>query len=486
MILILYLALLGAACLTSFVNWRWGLYFMVLAGVLEDPVRKVTPGAPAYLTLTSVAVYLCTLAGMFSQIPDAVARFRAADRRIHSAIIVLLFALIPGGIISATYGAGSWLVTVVGVMSYGTAALSLALGYMHPANVTELRRFLGFYCLVTSIMMVGTPLEYSGVKDPWGLLGTSSLGTEWIRQQTGFTVNLIAGFYRSPDIMAWHAATLAMLSIGLALSGRGAISAIWYATATWGTVCTMISGRRKAFWMIPIFLCILSLLYVFHRGGKVRTLFFVAIATGAVAYMGYTAYQRLGRSDEVEQYYFGNISGMLQSSRNHSYGAILETYRQSGFFGKGLGVATPGTQHLIGSSKPVTWQEEGGSRILVEVGVIGMVAVIWLTIQCLRTALRIIMRCNRSTPEWSLIAGLFAMVLAHSIAFQVSHLVYGTPFVGILLPTLFGFVLAGRRMISPRESTQALRHVPSVQSPPEGVGPGRFLRRAPRLGARRR
>ena len=57
-------------------------------------------------------------------------------------------------------------------------------------------------------------MEYLGIAKGWAALGTVAMGHEWIQTSLyGTIVNMIAGFYRSPDVMGWHATALSMLSI---------------------------------------------------------------------------------------------------------------------------------------------------------------------------------------------------------------------------------------------------------------------------------
>ena len=50
------------ACVAAYRNWRSGLLLCVVVGLLQDPVRKVTAGTPAYLTLTFLPICFAMLA----------------------------------------------------------------------------------------------------------------------------------------------------------------------------------------------------------------------------------------------------------------------------------------------------------------------------------------------------------------------------------------------------------------------------------------
>src|SRR5205814_3758281 len=113
--------------------------------------------------------------------------------------------------------------------------------------------FLGVYSVVTSIALIGVIFEYEGVH--WSALGLVAL-TEGsnLRLLTGLQLTLLAGFYRAADIMAWHAATLAMIGIAMSIRARHLRSAWpWMAVTAWGVLACFLSGRRKALYMLVVF-----------------------------------------------------------------------------------------------------------------------------------------------------------------------------------------------------------------------------------------
>ena len=183
---------------------------MILVAVLQDPVRKLVPGAPSYLVLASVPIWLSMLVGAWACEHNPWKRLRAQFPFLAGMIVVFLVTLIPAAYQSATYGAGSWQLTAVGLFAYLSGIGGLLTGYLFPQKAGDTGRLLAFYCIVTGIVLVGVPLQYLGVAGDWPVLGTERLGHEWLRYRPGYVVRMIAGFYRSPDIMGWHAALLVM------------------------------------------------------------------------------------------------------------------------------------------------------------------------------------------------------------------------------------------------------------------------------------
>ena len=58
MITIGFLAFVGLSATVALADWRRGWLLAIVVGVLQDPVRKLVPGAPVYLTFSIVGVYV--------------------------------------------------------------------------------------------------------------------------------------------------------------------------------------------------------------------------------------------------------------------------------------------------------------------------------------------------------------------------------------------------------------------------------------------
>src|SRR5205085_9234571 len=105
------------------------------------------------------------------------------------------------------------------------------------------------YAVFTSIALIGTPLEYFKVS--WNALGLVALPGGYIRHLPGLQIRILSGFYRAPDIMAWHASMLTIIGIIMALRAGALRKAYpWAVVAGWGFLNCIISGRRKAAYMV--------------------------------------------------------------------------------------------------------------------------------------------------------------------------------------------------------------------------------------------
>ena len=115
--------LFGAILLTSmaiaFTNWRHGWIAAVVCGVLQDPVRKLTPGTPAALTMSIVAVYAVILFAALASLQRNRVDFSKRFPNLYSVVtlflVMLVFAAMNG---LATFGLGAWQVPALGLLIY--------------------------------------------------------------------------------------------------------------------------------------------------------------------------------------------------------------------------------------------------------------------------------------------------------------------------------------------------------------------------------
>lgn len=89
----------------------------------------------------------------------------------------------------------------------------------------------------------------------------------WIRFSGNEVVDLIGGFYRSPDIMGLHAAQVAMFSLVLTIQARKGVSWGWILVAFFAGFCLLLSGRRKMLGMPLVFAAFFGF-FCYLRGMK--------------------------------------------------------------------------------------------------------------------------------------------------------------------------------------------------------------------------
>lgn len=474
MIVLLALSMSAALSLLTFARWRLCILTMTVMTVAQDPLRKLAPGAPGYFALLTAPILLAAVAGLVTSRRGWWTEFRRAQPAAARGFGYLALACIPAAMISATYGAGSWIYTLLGVASYGTVLMSMVLGFHLLRSESELRRVLAVYCLITVVMLSGGWLQYSGAFEGWRILGSDALGMNWIRYRDGYIVDLIGGFYRTPDVMGWHAAACTMLALLLGMTSRGWRRLMWLVVAIAAAGALLICGRRKMVFMLPLFvLAVLWMYYQSGRAGRIVSLVGLLLLplAGVLVFVDYLG----GEQSAFLRYYSEGSLETFDRIEDHGFGAVLGTLKQTGFFGGGLGFATPGA-HQLPIPHPRTWQESGPSRIMFELGVPGLVAFAALIGVLIAGAWRstqaVLRRRARSAPY---AVGMFGFFLCNAGSLVVSGQILGDPFIAAFIGLSLGMVLA-----FDVRSKRPLPDHRTLEYPVRGGLPGRPLTSLPR------
>ncbi len=436
---------LVAASVVAIIRWQWGLYALVLVAMVQDPVRKLTPGAPGYLVLATVPVWCAVMIGALRSGNLSWERFREDYPGFTRMLVFYAAGMIVPAVLSATYSPGSWQLTLLGIYTQFALIAGFIMGAFFPDAQGDVERLMAWYCVLAGIAMIGAPLERLGIGTASGLVGTSSLGANWMTQRTGVELQMISGLFRSPDVMGWHAATLIMFGTILAVRSAAWQRIGWAALAGWGGIALMFCARRKMIaMMLPYALIIALLLLVFKRARHVMPIMFCILVAGGV---WWHAYQRIGPDVELEEFYGTTLDEAAERMEQHGLEAVLDTIQQSGFWGHGLGMAAQGTHH-IKCERPRIWQESGPSMLAAEMGVPGLVLFSGVVV-FLGMAMWQALRVAAGTQAYFMYFGLVAIVVANGIAGIVSAQIFGDPFVGLFLPFLIGLCLSGSRLNVP-------------------------------------
>jgi hypothetical protein len=410
----LFYLLVAFVILMAFVNWRAALYMCIVLDILRDPIRKMDVSHSLLIAqsvnIVWAVITLIVVAKERSRIRDLMRRHR--QLRIPALLICL--AVLPGAAVSVVGYQNGWLLALLGAASYLAVIPGSILGYSFARHQKDISRFLGAYCLAKAIAFAGALLEYFDANVP----GLGGIGVKWIRYQGNSQFDLISGFYRSPDVLGLHAATVCVFAGVLGTTRRKGGQLPWYFVVLWAAVPLLLSGRRK---MIGIpFIFAISVLYLqlrymrrIQRSGW-YTLF---AAMGILCFFLLSG--SLGMGDIYRQYASTIVAEGSDKVRVAVYKSPFESLRQSGLLGRGLGTATQGSQHIMGRS--LTWQEDGGGRLFVELGLVGatllLIAGILVALRCKK----ILDRTPIRAPHFHLQIGLASVLVANAACFLVSH-----------------------------------------------------------------
>src|SRR5687768_8310939 len=379
MALALYLAFLGAACAYALIDWRRGWMLVIFCGVIQDPVRKLSAGAPVVVSFAVVGLYAAILFSARNELLGHLSEFARRFGNMYASILAFIFLLLVAAMNGIfTYGIAMWRVPLLSLFTYCIPLVAALFGYAWLQREEWLYRWFKLYTAVTSIALIGTLFEYMRVQSR--ILGMVAFEGDFIRHPPGIQIRLLSGIYRGPDVMAWHASMLACIGIAMTLrAGMSKLALVWGSVAAWGFFNCMIAGRRKAIYTVVVFCAIFVWRYARRlRSSQVLAFFAVLILLGGVV-------RQLAASEETSVYAAGAVATKLELAQRLEGGA-LATFEQFGLMGAGLGTATQGVYHLLGDSAVVGWQEGGLGKLAVEVGLPGIIAILvigWIVVRLL-------------------------------------------------------------------------------------------------------
>jgi hypothetical protein len=422
-------------------DWRRGIFAATLIGMIQDPVRKLVPGTPALLVLSSVPVWLMVYLGVLRHERGIFAAVRRAHPGLVTAARLFAISLAVPTVLAFRYGFAGWQLAVLGLFSYLSPLYGVLVGYAFARTSADARKLVVFYGTASACMLVGTGLEYLEVAPDWGALGTRALGAQWVRYIGGSAVVLFSGFFRSPDIMGWHAAALAIFALTVLLARRSAADRVWLVFAIEAACCLLVSGRRKMIIMPVVWAAVVALSLV--RAGRVGRLIAMAILAAVVSG---SVYYAAGELEVHESYYTYAGSAASEGQLRlvqETWTTVIATYNQVGALGQGIGSASQGARYLDVSAS--SWQESGPSKIMAELGVPGFVCGAVLALAVARALMRAARMALSSRDSPFLAVGLIGFVVANAACFTISHQVYSDAVILSLTSLMLGGVLGAHR-----------------------------------------
>jgi len=461
MALLIYMALLAGACLAAIRDWRRGWLLLPLFGILQDPVRKLTPGTPVVISFSVMALYVAVLIGarstLFAHLAELSRRFGAVYTAFLPVAFFLLVALVNG---LSTFGLQAWQVPALSLGLYVAPIPAIVVGYAFLQREEALYRFFRIYAALTSFALIGTIGEYFRIRLP--ILGIVGLPWDYIRHLGGLQIRLLSGIYRAPDIMSWHAAMLTAIALIMAIRA-GSRRPIWIGVAAWGFLNCVLSGRRKSVYFVLAFAAVF--VWRYFRRLQVRqlaALFLVVVTIGAIM-------QGLASDAATSVYTQGARASNLEIAYRLE-GGVRETFRQFGYMGAGLGAATQGTYHLAAGRRKVGWQEGGLGKLAVELGLPGLIAVAVFGMVLFRMLLRL--TSIGDVPGSSQLArvGLFSLFIANVVTFAASAQAYTDGVLALMTTFLTGCLLAtaalDERLVEQERAAAASTATPSAAAAP--------------------
>ena len=457
MITVIFGALLMLSVTVAMTDWRRGWLLAILCGVLQDPARKLTPGTPVVMTLSIIVVYVMVLVSAQSTLQ---AHAREFSRRFSSVkvsgALVFLFLILAAINGLATFGLENWKAPALAMLVYCAPIPAVLLGFAYLQSEEQMFHFFRFYAVLTSVAMIGTFLEYFNV--PWRVLGTVALSEFNLRYLPGLEIRMLSGFYRAPDIMGWHAATLTIIGIVMTLRARFVRAAWpWMLVTAWGFLNCLMSGRRKATYMVAVF----AAAFLFRYIRRLTTTQVMTIALAGLAL--FLVVHKVGQDEDASVYTRGTVTTTSEVLERLE-GGLVGTVEQFGLMGAGLGTATQGVYHVVTNQNLlIGWQEGGLGKLTMELGLPGLFAVALFAAAVFLFMLKLTGRPDVAGSSQFLRATLFGIVIADVVEFFVSAQAYSDACLTLLsaffLGCLFASALLDERLAN-SASAQVMPPVP--------------------------
>ena len=447
MIIYIFIGLIILSTIVAFTNWRNALFMLLVVGLLQDTVRKLTPGAPVLFVLSTLPIWCAIAINLFSSEKNSMTLFFRTYVTLVSSMRMFAIMMIPGAVVMLMRGLQLWKVVLLGAFGYLAPIFGIIVGFVFSLNMKQLVRLLTFYCFFVSLMLSGTVMEYMNIFPDWQAIGSGAMKMVWVKYVSyGHTIYMKSGFFRSPDIMGWHGSMMAMISLTLFFSKLSKIPRwTWLLFAVWGVICIVISGRYKMIAMPMIWAISFSIIiFLYHGIGRVVGLAIMGILV-IVGFNFASTMIGLGGSDYT---LYAKSSGSYSVNRvdSHAVSAVVTTYKQAGIWGNGLGSATQGARHA-GIKFKKGWQEGGLSKIMGELGVLGLFFFLLLFRRLFGSLILNFRRDPDNNSSFSdLRAGLLSIVAANGASFVVSSQVYSDLFVLSIISMCIGFILSGRAL----------------------------------------
>jgi hypothetical protein len=450
----------GCAAFLAFNSWPSTLMLCTLIAIVQDPMRKLTPGQPVYFVGLVGLVFAAGWVGAFgarvSLRPRAILRWA---ENIGAPFSMFVGVVILQAIHS--YGRfGSAVVTGIGLLSYlsGVPAVVFAYQYAVRFGVAGISRWMWMYVVIASITLVSVYLEFIGVG--WTTLG--QVGEGLIIFDVSRPLKAYAGFFRAAEIAAWHAMTigccLVMLLFGRRRSLPGLIGAIGLVVGL--ILIGMLTGRRKLLVEIAVFACVYAGLFaLFQRNARklaaaigivavASYLLIIALVEAEPGERKYDSHHLTVASDQIYEAYALRARSVFEDvgTRVAEFGfqPVTWVYDSWGFLGAGLGTGSQGVQHFGGDELINRGAAEAGlGKITLELGIPGVLIFAWLAYAMVRYVNRTLDHLVATSSAHARLGyGLVAFLAANVAAFSISTQAYGDVFILLCLGWSTGFLLA--------------------------------------------
>ncbi len=442
--------LIVMSCLSlCLVDINKGFLACVVTGLLQDLIRKIMPDQPVIFSVLVGGLVAATFLGALVRgIPLNFRAINAWDNSLRTPL-KLFIVMIAFQCCNAYLNAASIVVPCIGILAYLAPLPALLLAYRYADSQERVVRFMQVYLIFCLLLLSGVYLSVFGMN--WELLKPVGKGLT-IYTSRG-KINLPPGFFRAPEVAAWHAgAAICFLIIITTLTRKELVR--------WGTPfliaillgVIMFTGRRKMFMEVAMFIPLYGFFIAWFRRGSLKLAVPLAILSMLMALAIFgdiipettseTISPYVERTSKLQQ------TGVVDRLLTMTVYSFQWVVKKNGILGSGAGMGSQGAQHF-GAGRAATGaaSEGGASKVLAELGIPGIAIFGWFLFSMFIYMYKVMVYARQLPPErGNLVYGIMAFLIANSVVFITASQIYGDVFVLLVLGWLVGFILAVPRM----------------------------------------
>lgn len=460
MISLLFFSVLGLASVYALTTERRALGLLLMIGFTQDMVRKLTPGEPVIFIVMVGLLFGFILLGIWFRkgLYFSLEPFLRWTTSIKMPLFLFL-AILGLQFVHSFIRYGNILVGLIGLVTYIAPFMAVLVGYYTVNSIEDIRRFMFLYMGAGVLVALTVFASFSGYN--WTIFNEIGAGLKIYDQ--GTVLKSYAGMMRTGEIAAWHISTAACLIFTLTFSSfkkKSLLLALGIVALL--MLAVVLTGRRKMLMMTTMYVVFYFFSYFYFRKSLDSKYFFSLFYSSVALWFAYEA-SGLGEYSESLNNYIARGSSVFTDATGRfmelGINPIQWAYNRVGLLGGGLGIASQGS-YLFNVSNIAGGSGEGGlGKIMVELGLPGLLCIIWLVYALARyvnDALKLSSQPLATQQLLPLMVSLAAMLGANVITFSVATQIYSDIFILILLGLFGGFLLATPKIIANASSKQQL------------------------------
>lgn len=266
------LALLGTIAIGSLVlsltNWRVVYLAVILAGSIQDPLRKTVPGEPVYFVALCTAVMALALFGAITRHGPVSLGPLVSGNAATRIVLGMAVSMVAVQALMSWIRFGSAMIAAIGLLSYLSPIPAVWLAYHYTRGVADVRRFLTLYVVCASIMAAGIYLSKFGVETPLFVQVGEALA---VYDPDAGRVEIHSGFMRTAEVAAWHTGAGLCVLIILAVTFRDTrLRTLTPVLVVFFLGAGVLTGRRKMLIVFASFALVYALLLYYYRQRSAR------------------------------------------------------------------------------------------------------------------------------------------------------------------------------------------------------------------------